>query len=255
MKTVTTTNKRRLERSSKLLAAVVKGKEDKESVWKEPTELINMSRSGAGFYLERKCDVGRLISLMVAMPQHLRCYDFDRELYRVFGLVQHCSPVLRDDGEQEFHIGVAFIGKTAPSSYSENPLQSYRIAGMNLDGTWRIVEAKADFVTRKHPRHWISLDVLLATWDENGKLILDEKAKTENVSLSGAAVFSDLAVNTGDSVNIDYIAYDFSAKAIVRNRQEADGEPPKLHLEFIDADFPVEKILFPNGKNIIDEEA
>lgn len=254
MDTVKITQKRGHKRASSLsVSATVKGKDDK-AFWTETTELINMSRSGAGFYLERKCEVGRLLSLMIAMPPNLRCYDYDRELYRVFGLVQHCSPVSAGGAKSEFHVGVAFIGKIPPPSYDENPLQSYRIAGMNNDNTWRIVEAKADFIARKHPRHPISLDVLLSGWNEDDKLILDEKAKTENISLTGAAVFSDLAVDVGSSVSFDCIAYDFSAKAVVRNRQESDDEPPKLHLEFIDADFPVEKILFPDGKKIAADE-
>jgi hypothetical protein len=251
MKTVTSTQKRGHKRTSLSVSATVKGKDDK-AFWTETTELINMSRSGAGFYLERKCEVGRLLSLMIAMPPNLRCYDFDRELYRVFGLVQHCSPLSASGDEDEFHVGVALIGKTPPPSYDENPLQSYRIAGMNHDNTWRVVEAKADFIARKHPRHHVALDVLLSGWNENDKLILDETAKTENVSLTGAAVFSDLAVDVGSSVTFDCIAYNFSAKAIVRNRHESDGEKPKLHLEFIDADFPIERILFPDGKKILD---
>jgi hypothetical protein len=256
METVTTKKKRNHKRTSLSVSANVKGKEDKETSWSETTELINMSRSGAGFYLERKCEVGRLISLMIAMPPNLRCYDYDREMYSVFGLIQHCTPFSGED-KDEFHVGVAFIGKNAPPSYDKNPLQSYRIAGMNHDNTWRIVEAKADFIARKHPRHRVSLEAFLSTVDGNNDLISDEKAATEDISLSGTAIFSSLPVDVGDSVNFDCVAYNFSAKAIVRNRQEAaadDDELPKLHLEFIDAAFPVEQILFPDGKKIFVEE-
>ncbi len=246
--------RRQAKRSSLLVSAVVKAKENKDSFWNETTELISMSRMGAGFYLENSCEVGRLISLMMPMPKHLRCYDFEKELYRVWGLVQHCSPVSGDTGSM-YHVGVAFAGKDSPQSYQENPQQSYRISGMNEDGTWRIVEAKTDFVMRRHPRHWISFGVLLSGFDADDKLLMDEQAKTENISLSGAAVFSKMKIDIGDSVTFDSIGHNFSSLAVVRNRQmpESEADLPKLHLEFINEAFPVEKLLLPKEKDAFDE--
>ena len=80
-----------------------------------------MSRSGAGFYLDRKCEVGRLISLTMPMPKHLRCYDFEKELYRVWGLVQHCSPAT-GGADSAFHVGVAFAGKNRRRAITKIPL-------------------------------------------------------------------------------------------------------------------------------------
>ena len=246
--------RRQKTRSSLLVSAVVKAKENKDSFWKEETELISMSRMGAGFYLENKCEVGRLISLMMPMPKHLRCYDLEKELYRVWGLVQHCSPVSGDE-DSMYHVGVAFAGKDSPTSYSENPMQSYRIAGMNEDGSWRIVEAKTDFVMRRHPRHWVTFGVLLSAFDADDKLVMDEGAKTENISASGAAVISNMKVDVGDSVTFDSIELNFSSLAVVRNRQtpESEDDLPKLHLEFINDTFPVEKFLQPKEKDSFDE--
>lgn len=253
MSVVSVNEKNRNDRISLSISTVVKAKESNESFWKETTDLISMSRSGAGFYLERHCDVGRLVSLLMPMPRHLRCYDQDKELYRVWGLVQHCSPISGSE-DSGFHVGVAFVGKKVPSSYSENPLQSYRIAGMNEDGTWRIVEARTSFVVRRHPRYWVSLEIFLAAHDSDRNLITDEKAATENVSLSGAAVFSDLNVDVGDSVNFNCIPHNFSALAIVRNRQTSDYTLPKLHLEFIDAVFPVGEISLPSEEEILEDD-
>ncbi len=242
--------RRQNKRSSLLVSAVVKAKENKDNFWKEETELISVSRMGAGFYLEKKCEVGRLISLMMPMPKHLRCYDVGKELYRVWGLVQHCSPVSGDAGAM-YHVGVAFAGKESPQSYAENPMQSYRISGMNEDGTWRIVEAKTDFVMRRHPRHWVSFGVLLSAFDADDKLVMDEAAKTENISLSGAAVFSNMKIDVGESVTFDSIEHNFSALAVVRNRQapESEDDLPKIHLEFINETFPIEKLLLPKEKD------
>jgi hypothetical protein len=246
--------KRQSGRNSLSLTAIVKAKENKDTFWKQTTELISLSRSGAGFYLERKCEIGSLVSLMIAMPKHLRNYDFEKELYRVWGLVQHCIPVAGSD-DSAFHVGVAFAGKNPPQSYKENPFQSYRIAGITEDGTWKIVEAKTGFVVRRHPRFQAQIEVFLSAQDENRNLITDETAQTENISVSGAAVFSNLNVNVGDSVNFDCISHNFSALAIVRNCRTEEGElPKKIHLEFINADFPIEKINLPYEKDFFDDD-
>lgn len=256
MSTAVKNDRRLSKRSSLLVSADVKAKESKDSFWKETTELISVSRMGAGFYLENKCEVGRLISLMIPMPTQLRCYDFEKELYRVWGLVQHCSQISSGDTGARYHVGVAFAGKDSPQSYNENPMQSYRISGMNENGTWRIVEAKTDFVIRRHPRHWVSFPALLSAFDENDKLMMDENARTENVSLSGAAVFSNININIGDSVTFDSIEHNFSSLAVVRNRQapESEHEQAKLHLEFINDTFPVEKLLLAQETEAFDEE-
>jgi hypothetical protein len=231
---------------------IVKIRDDNDEIWGETTELINFSRSSAGFYLKRKCEVGRLVSMMLTMPKHLRGYDFDKELYRVWGLVQHCSQI-SGAADSTYHVGVAFTGRTAPASYDENPQQSYRIAGINEDGTWRIVEAKKDFVVRRHPRFQVALDVLLSTQDERRNLIRDDSARIENISASGASVFSPLKVDIGDSVNLDCVAHNFSALAIVRNRQTSEKEPPKLHLEFVNAEFPVSELKLPDKKALAEQ--
>jgi hypothetical protein len=253
MLSAVTTDKRNSERTSLGISAVVRVKENKSSFWKEKTDLISLSRTGAGFYLEKQCEVGRLVSLMIPMPKHLRCYDQDKELYRVWGLVQHCSRV-SGEGDAAFHVGVAFAGKNPPPSFNENPLHSYRIAGMNEDGTWRIVEAKTSFVVRRHPRYWLALEVLLTAHDAAMNLISDDQATTENISLSGAAVFSGLMVDVGDSVNFNSIEHNFSAQAIVRNRQTSEYDPPRIHLEFINTSFPIEQLKLPSEKEILDDE-
>ncbi|MBS1795176.1 MAG: hypothetical protein JSS81_15060 [Acidobacteria bacterium] len=243
---------RRGDRIALSLSAVVKFRDSIEAVFKEKTDLISISRSGAGFYLSKECRVGRLVSLIMAMPRHLRCYDREKELYRVWGLVQHCSRLAGE--REEYHVGVAFVGRRVPPSYHENPLQSYRIAGMNEDGTWRIVESKTSFVVRKHPRYWVGLEVELSALDDDKNLLCDEEAATENISLSGMAVYSNLAVDVGSSVNVECFAPEFSGLAIVRNRQFADHRRPKLHLEFISDTFPVGAVALPTERDVLEDE-
>ncbi len=253
MSAISVNESRRSERISLSLSAVVKGKPSRDEFWKETIDLISISRTGAGFYIEKQCNIGQLISLIMPMPRHLRCYDFDKELYRVWGLVQHCSPV-SSNGNSVFHVGVAFVGRQSPASYGENPLQSYRISGMNEEGTWKIVEAQASFVVRRHPRFWLSLAVSLSALNSEENIISDDNCFTENISLSGAAVFSTLNVDVGESVKFNCKKPDFSALSIVRNRQTSDYELPKLHLEFIDAEFPMDKVALEHQTETVSVE-
>src|SRR5215207_6648266 len=106
--------------TSMSLYAVVKAKDKKEQAWKAVADLISVSATGSSFNLPRPCDVGTLISLMIPLPPHLRCYDHDKEFYRVWGLVQLCETVTADN-PSTYYIGVAFIGKNAPKSHRKNP--------------------------------------------------------------------------------------------------------------------------------------
>lgn len=223
------------------LYTVVKFKESDESFSKEVADVITTSSSGAGFYLKRKCEVGHLISLMMPLPAHQRSYDHKKELYSVWGLVQHCHEIAGDDGTA-YHVGVAFIGKHAPGSYDRNPKQNYRICGMNDNGLWKVMEAAAPFKTRKDMRFWKSIDLYLALLDGQKASLGGEKTITENISKSGAAVISTLDISVGDRVKFISAEYDFSGLAVVCNRQIGEDNRLRLHLQFVENTFPVELI-------------
>lgn len=222
------------------LYTVVKGREDDEQ-WKEVADLVSISATGAGFYLARECKVGNLVSLMIPLPAHLRCYDHEKELYRVWGLVQHCQLISGDD-INGYHVGVAFIGKRAPASYDRDPAQSYRICGMSEDGLWKIEDARTPFKARRHIRYWKTIDLYLAQLDSRKQSIGGERTVTENISKSGAAVFSTLDVEVGDRVKFISEEYDFSGLAVVCNRQVGDDDRARLHLQFVENTFPVETL-------------
>lgn len=221
--------------------AVVKGKEGDEN-WKDVAEVVSVSASGAGFYIDRECRVGGLVSLLLPMETELRFYDKDAELYRVWGLVQHCSKRTNEDGEVNYHVGVAFTGKHPPESYRTDPMQNYRICGMGQDGLWRIEEAKAPFKTRQHMRYWKAFDVYLALADGNRTTATGERTTTENISKSGAAVISTLDVNVGDRVKFISEQYDFSGLAVICNRQVGEDKRTRLHLQFVGNSFPIETL-------------
>ena len=223
------------------LNAVVKGIDPAEGEWKEIVDVASTSATGSGIYIQRECQVGTLISMMLPLEPHLRCHDHEKELYRVWGLVQHCQP-LSGEGDAGYHVGVAFIGKNPPASYKENPAQPYKICGTTHDGLWKVTEAKAQFKVRQHVRYWTNVDPYVALVDVKRDALRGERTQTENISKSGAAVITTLDVNIGDRVKFICEKYDFSGLAVVCNRQAGKDGRDRLHLQFVENTFPVEKL-------------
>src|SRR5262249_35595441 len=155
--------------------------------WSETADATSLSSNGAGFFLSKECAVGRLISLIMAMPEHLRKYDHDKRLYRIWGLVQYCYEAGGDEASG-FHVGVALIGRDAPESYQKNPMQSFRVAGMDRNGLWKIEELETSFKPRTSVRYWNSIEASLNQLDEEQHPIAVERTVTENISETGASV-------------------------------------------------------------------
>ncbi|MEO6587783.1 MAG: PilZ domain-containing protein [Pyrinomonadaceae bacterium] len=233
--------KRKTERFSRTENVIVKAKIANDDFWKEKAILKSVSRLGAGFDIKKSCKIGQLVSLLLALPVNLRVYDHEKELYRVWGLVQSSHKLTNEDFEG-FHVGVAFIGKDAPESFYENYDQSYRILGINDDGLWRIIETDREFINRRHPRFWVSIRGMLVSGnDENGEN-LEFTAVTENISKSGASIFSETSFVVGDYVKFSLPEFDFKSEAVVRNRSGLGNTTPKIHLEFLENEFPIEKL-------------
>jgi hypothetical protein len=227
---------RRSDRIYQSSSILVKGNDEQGSAWKEQTEALSFSRTGAGFFLNRKCLPGQLVSLLVPLPRHLRAYDNDRELYRVWGLVQHCQST---PDAKRFQVGVAFVGRMDKDDYVLDAKKWYRIVGINEDGLWKIAETGRPFVKRQHSRFPFCADITLALVAGDGNPVSETESVIENVSQRGAAVLSTLNVNVGDCVRFSLPKPAFSAIAVVRNRQPHHENVDRIHLEFVTADFPV----------------
>ena len=223
--------------SDVLFSAVIKVREGRARVRTESVHVVSASAGGVGFYSEQKCAVGQIVSLMMEMPRDLRRYDQDKKFYKVWALVQHCEKLTRSS-----FIGVAFIGATPPDSYLANPTASFRIAGVGPNGFWTVKETERPHRQRSHTRFRNSIEVHLVFVDSEGKEEDSETALTDNISETGAAVFSNARREVGELVRVSASGYGFEATAIIRNTQ-ADGDGrPRLHLEFIDTSFPVSRL-------------
>ncbi|MBK9155939.1 MAG: hypothetical protein IPM25_17300 [Chloracidobacterium sp.] len=241
-----------IDHRSTLMQAIVKVAVHEGRFEKCVADVISVSPTGAGFYLDRECKAGHLLSMLIPAEPHLRSYDHQKELYKVWGLVQHCHPVAGDD--PSFHIGIAFIGREAPKSYASDPGTSYRICGMDDNGLWKIKEAGKEFKPRKDTRFYVAVDHYLAVVDGQRASLKGERTRTENISKHGAAVLTGLDVTVGDRVKLISEEYDFSGLAVVCNRRQTPDGRLLLNLQFVESKFPVEKIKqevpVPEGETV-----
>lgn len=231
-----------MDRVDSELKTIVQVKESETETWKEVTKVNTVSRNGAGFSLPRPVTVGRLVTLVMPLDPELRAYDEDKELYPVLGLVQYCNKGMAD-GETVYHVGVGFVGKNIPESFKADPTQSYRISGMKKDGLWEVTEAESQFKNRKQPRYWISLPVTISLLQRAEQPIAREETYTKNIGAGGVSVACSLTAGIGDKVKFACKEIDFYAVAVVRNRKVPAKDSPTLHLQFIDAELPVEKVI------------
>lgn len=250
-------NRRKRDRLELSLPIRVRCRESLEHDWEEITRLIDVTPFGAGFALTRPMEVGRLLLLTMPLPRQLRCYDHIEPQYKMWALVRHVRKTTDEKAEKQlYNIGVAFVGKRPPASYETDPTTLYEVLaadelgfcrlsetfGTSKIGTTAIPAKDLGADGRRMTRHPIPLTVRIEVFDENGKTVSSEMTVTENVNPSGAAVFTTLDVDRGRFVRMTCDQYNITLVAVVRRRRIGADGIARLHLEFIDRQFPLEGI-------------
>lgn len=240
---------RRLQRIGLALPIRIEGKVNRTVAWSEITRLQDVSAFGAGFNLNRPIKRGRLVAMTMPMPRQLRCYDHMEPQYRIWGLVRRCVSVKNAIDTEQYAVGVAFIGKYPPASFSDDPAKLYEITQLEDRGFWKVIEApnrpnEADLPKelRRHSRYPIPVNVMLETLDDNGEVVNSEMTVTENVSLGGASVFTTLNAEVGAFLRFSSEQFKTSIISVVRGKRLGPDSIPRLHVEFIDHFFPLEGI-------------
>lgn len=240
---------RRIQRIGLALPIRIEGKVNREVAWSEITRLQDVSAFGAGFNLNRPVKRGRLVAMTLPMPRQLRCYDYLEPQYRIWGLVRRCIGIRKSSDIEQYAIGVAFIGKHPPHSYTENPAKLYDITQLEDQGFWRVTEAsllpdERDLPKelRRHSRYQIPVNVLLEILDEESNVIEAEMTVTENISFGGASVFTSLNAEVGSFIRMTSEQYGSTIISVVRGKRLGPDSIPRLHIEFIDHFFPLEGI-------------
>lgn len=234
--------KRIRERLELQLPVRVLCKETADFEWTEMTRLNNVTPFGCGFNLKRATEKGRVLHMTIPMPRQLRVFDHAEDQYRVWALVRYANPSLQPDQKTLiFEVGVAFIGKRPPATYDVEPWRRYDIAATSFQAM-----ARPDEITqtpsseqRIHTRHNIPVDVQVEVIDEKGSVTQTEQTVTENISRRGASLFTTLQIPIGRFIQLTSAHYGISLFAAVRARSTGADGIPRIHVEFIDKEWPL----------------
>jgi hypothetical protein len=213
--------------------------------WVEITRLNNVTPFGAGFTLKRPTERGRLLHMTIPMPRQLRVFDHVEDQYRVWALVRYIRPLQPSppDTTSLFEVGVAFVGKHPPRTYEEDPSKRYEVASTTAESLQ--LKEKSEMAPspsadqRAHTRHNIPVDMFLEVFDEKGAVASSESTVTENISRKGATVFTSLTVPVGRLVRLTSQQYNLTAHAAIRACSTGADGIPRIHVEFIDKEWPL----------------
>lgn len=233
--------KRIRDRLALQLPVRVHCRETPDFQWIEMTRLMNVTPFGAGFTLKRPTEKGRLLHMTIPMPRQLRVFDHVEDQYRVWAIVRHLRSEITDKGIL-FYIGVAFIGKRPPASYEEEPWRRYEVAAGAFDArasVEEIVKPAAGEELRGDTLHNIPVDMQLELLDENGVVIQTEQTVTENIGIHGATLFTTLNVSQGRIIRLTSGQYGVTAHAAIRRQSTGADGVARLHVEFIDKEWPL----------------
>ncbi len=242
---------RRIQRISLPLPVRVEVRVDKAASWNEITRLTDISAFGAGFTLKRPVKRGRMTLLTIPMPRQLRCFDFSEAQYRIWGLVRRCIETTHGVADPLFAVGVAFVGKKPPEGYVDHPARLYDLSHRESEGEgfWHVMDADLRIDDRDLPsdlrrqtRFFIPETLVLELMDENGDVSGSETTVTENISLGGAAVFTQTEIEPGTFIRVTSERFNVKIISVVRGKRVGPDGMTRLHLEFIDKFFPLQGI-------------
>jgi len=233
--------KRIRERLALQLPVRVRVRETLDFEWTEVTRLINVTPFGAGFTLKRPTERGRLLHMTIPMPRQLRVFDHVEDQYRIWAIVRHLKSKVIEK-VSTFDVGVAFIGKRAPASYESEPWKRYEIANNvfrpfgSPDETLEAIETVDE---RASTRHNIAVDMRVEVLDLNGVPSQTEQTVSENISTQGATLFTTLEIPIGRFIRLTSQQYGITAHAAVRSRSTGADGIARIHIEFIDRQWPL----------------
>lgn len=231
--------KRIRERLALHLPVRVQGRETPDFEWNEITRLTNVTPFGAGFPLKHPTEKGRLLFMTIPMPRQLRVFDHVEDQYRIWAIVRYMKASVAQKGSV-FDVGVAFIGKTPPASFEKEPWKRYDISTSAFQA-----QVPADDILipltdqRAYTRHKMAVDMRVELVDINGEVVASEHTVTEEISTRGATIFTTLEIPEGRFIRVTSEQHRITTHAAIRSRSTGVDGIPRIHVEFIDKEWPL----------------
>ncbi len=231
--------KRIRERLPLHLPVRVRGRETPTFEWTEITRLINVTPFGAGFALKHPTEKGRLLHMTIPMPRQLRVFDHVEDQYRIWAVVRYMKSAIADN-KTVFNVGVAFIGKRAPASYETEPWKRYDISTSAFEALSKPEDILIPLTDQRvNTRYNIAVDMRLELVNVEGEVSESEHTVTENISANGATIFTTLQIPQGRFIRLTSEQYGVTAHAAIRSRSTGADGVPRIHVEFIDREWPL----------------
>jgi hypothetical protein len=236
-------SRRLRERVALALPVRVHCRETADYEWHEVSRLVDVTPFGARLRLKRPTERGRLLLLTLPMPRQLRAFDHVEDQYRVWAVVTNLKlldPKTERGALIEF--GVAFVGKHPPRTFMNDPTRRYRIDTVS-SGMWTLQEepdeTDDESEKRAESRLNIPIEVTLEVFGDNGALADSESTVTENLSPTGASVFTARQLDPGRYVMMSSRQFGVSIMAAIRERRTGEDGITRLHLQFIGREWPL----------------
>jgi hypothetical protein len=231
--------KRIRERLPLHLPVRVRGRETPTYEWTEITRLINVTPFGSGFTLKHPTERGRLLHMTIPMPRQLRVFDHVEDQYRIWAVVRYMKAIV-DNTQTLFNVGVAFIGKRPPLSYEAEPWTRYDISTTAFQALSKPEDILLPLTDQRvNTRYNIPVDMRLELVDVDGNVTESEQTVTENISAKGATLFTTLQIPQGRFIRLTSEQYRVTAHAAIRSRSMGADGIPRIHVEFIDREWPL----------------
>lgn len=226
------------------LRAVVRWHGDGAQPREEVSGLLNVTPQGATLLLANPPDPGQLLCLQLpgarGNPQGMKMYAL---AWAVAGTGE------TEETEEEAHrhsVSVIFVDE-APGGGRTEALISYDYL-IDEEGRLRLQRQQAEKLRRgrdqlrRESRLSVPVEVLLEALRPDGTTLMREQTVTENISRSGASVWTSLMIGAKQPVRLTSERYGVSLDAVVRARRIGEDGIARLHIEFTDSQWPLEKI-------------
>lgn len=217
----------------------------------EVTRLQDVTPRGASLALSQRPEIGQLLHLRLPAPQKKKRTkeQLRHELTAlVWALAENPDSSRSKSPDAKQHIAsVIFVDDKVPAgSESLHPQDSVYVA--DEVGSFRLYPREEapgpafQVNRRRAPRILMPVEVLVEALDDDGNITASEQTVTENISYTGAAVFTTLDLPAASFVQVTSESYGVTLKAIVCARRVDGSGVARLHLAFTDREWPLEGI-------------
>lgn len=232
------------------LEVCVRGRDRGGEDWVEVTRMLDATHSGASFVLARQPRLGQLLHITLP-PSQGTSYSRGRaaEYGGRWSLVWAISPQAEAAGAGDaprHKVSVTYVGSDVPRRFVTSAGRDFGFE-FEEDGGVRLHErlalvggAGARDRRRRGTRLPIPLEVTLEVLSDDGSVAESEATVTENISRTGAAVWTALSAGPGARLRMTCPQHDLTAEAVVRHRRAGADGITRLHLEFVDGHWPLE---------------